>query len=144
MIETQTERRIKMVRSDNGTEFCNNSFNKLLRSSGILHQTTNPYTPEQNGVAERRNRDIKEKAKCMLFDAGLSTKFWAEVAHTAVYIMNRSTTSALNNLTPEEVFTGVKPNVEHFRIFGCDCMVHVPKQKRKKWSPKGPQMKFMG
>lgn len=144
MIENQTGRKIKAMRSDNGSEFCCKSFQNILSSSGIVHQTTNPYTPEQNGVAERKNRTIVEKAKCMLFDAGLPTKFWAEAVHTAVYIMNRSTSSALNNMTPEEAFTGVKPDVSNFRIFGCDCMVHVPKEKRKKWSSKSIKMKFMG
>ncbi|KMQ90788.1 cysteine-rich rlk receptor-like protein kinase 8 protein [Lasius niger] len=80
---------------------------------GIQHQHSVPYTPEQNGVAERANRTIVERAKCMLFDAGLEKPYWAEAVNMAVYIINRSASSVLNNQTPEEVWTGKKVDVSN-------------------------------
>lgn len=112
-----------------------------------MHMTLNEdwLEDKSDGVAERMNRTIVEKAKCMLFDADFSLDYWAEAVDTSVYIINRSYTSLLkNNITPEEMWTGVKPDVSKFRIFGCDVMMHVPKQKRKKWSPKSVPMKFVG
>lgn len=78
---------------------------KALKAKGIHHQTTIPYTPEQNGVAERTNRTVIEKARSMLHDRGLGDEFWAEAVATAVYLKNRSPTTALKNMTPEEAWT---------------------------------------
>jgi transposase InsO family protein len=71
MIEKQTESKIKILRTDNGTEYVNKQMETFLKKNGIIHQTTNVYTPQQNGVAERMNRTLVERAKCLLFDAGL-------------------------------------------------------------------------
>ncbi|GBP76646.1 Retrovirus-related Pol polyprotein from transposon TNT 1-94 [Eumeta japonica] len=91
-------------------KFCNSKFDDFLMSHGIVHHKTNPYTPEQNGLSERYNRTIVEKAKCLLFDAGLEKRFWAEAAHTAVYLQNRTVTTSLNYRTPFEIWTGRKPD----------------------------------
>lgn len=88
-VENQTGRSIKMLRTDNGTEYCNKQFDSFTAANGILHQRTTPHTPEQNGVAERMNRTISEKVRCMLIDSGLEKSFWAEAASTAVYLINR-------------------------------------------------------
>lgn len=135
-VENQLNRSIKIIRSDNGTEFCNNKFDDFLMSHGIVHHKTNPYTPEQNGLSERYNRTIVEKAKCLLFEAGLEKRFWAEAAHTAVYLQNRTVSTSLNYKTPYEIWTGRKPDISHLRVFGSTIMVHVPKQKRLKWDKK--------
>lgn len=132
MVENQKGRKIKMLRSDNGGEFCNRVFENYLKGNGIIHQKTNPYTPEQNGMSERLNRTIIEKSKCMLFDANLEKKFWAEAVHTAVYLRNRSLASGLDK-TPYELWTGRMPDVKNLRMFGSSVMVHVPKEKRLKW-----------
>lgn len=89
MVENQTSQKIKIFRSDNGTEYINEQFQKLLSKCGIVHQKTAPYTPEQNGVAERLNRTIIDRVRCMLIDSGLDEKFWAEAAVTAAYLLNR-------------------------------------------------------
>lgn len=94
--------------------------------SGINHQKTNPYTPEQNGLCERMNRTIIEKARCLLFDAKLSKEFWAEAVNTAFYLQNRIVKAGLKNCTPYEVWTGSKPNLSHLRIFGSTVMKHIP------------------
>lgn len=135
-VENQTKRTIKVIRSDNGLEYCNKEFEDHLNSAGIIHQKSNPYTPEQNGLCERFNRTIVEKARCLLFDANLGKEFWGEATNTAVYLQNRTVAAALDNRTPYELWTGTKPDISHIRIFGSTVMVHVAKQKRKKWDKK--------
>lgn len=103
------------------------------------------YTPEQNGLCERNNRSIVEKARCLLYEAQFEKFLWAEAVNTAVYIKNRSPTSGLDkNTTPYEIWTGRKPNLSHLRIFGSPVMVHIPKEKRKKWDKKAKKMFLVG
>lgn len=143
-MENQTGQKIKKFRTDNGGEYVGASFQKFLKERGIQHQTTNSYCPEQNGRAERLNRTIIERAKCLLFDAGLKNDFWAEAVNMAAYLINHSVNSVLKTQTPEEVWTGKKVDVSKIRIFGTKVMVHVPKQKRKKLDPKSNKMIFVG
>lgn len=144
MIECQTERRVKIMRTDNGGEYVNEEFGAFFRANGIIHQLTCPYTPQQNGTAERYNRTIIEKAKCMLFDAKLPKTYWAEAVHMAVYLINRSLSTASSKQTPEELWSGNPVDVSNIRIFGTPVMVHVPKLKRKKLDPKSEKMIFVG
>lgn len=143
-VENQLNRKVKILRSDNGKEFCNKSFDDYLTKNGILHQKSNSYTPEQNGLAERFNRTIVEKAKCLLFDAKMGKEFWAEASNTAVYLHNRTVLPALNDKTPYEVWTGYKPDISHLRIFGSRVMVHVAKEKRQKWDKKSEEQILVG
>jgi transposase InsO family protein len=85
--EKQSDKRIKIIRSDNAN--VNNHVNNFLKRNGIRHQLSVEYTPQQNGVAERANRTIIEKAKSMLIESGLNMKYWAEAVNTAVYLKNR-------------------------------------------------------
>lgn len=144
LAETQTGRMLKVFRTDNGMEFCSKNFEKYLQDAGIVHQKTCPYTPEQNGLCERFNRTMVEKARCLLYDAGLPKRFWAEAVCTAVYLRNRSIASGLNNRTPIEIWTGDKPDVSNLRIFGSKVMVHVPKERRLKWDKKATQCILVG
>ncbi|GBP51850.1 Retrovirus-related Pol polyprotein from transposon TNT 1-94 [Eumeta japonica] len=80
----------------------------------------------------------------MILNAGLAKFFWAEAIKTAAYSINRSPTRSLSFKTPEEVWSGHKPNVSHMKVFGCEAMVHLPKEKRKKWDPKAQKMIFIG
>ena len=89
-----------------------------------------PKNPEQNGVAERMNRTFFESVRAMLADAKWPKQFWAETLSTAVYLRNRSPTTAVDDSTPYEALTGVKPNVKHLRVFGCTTYAHVPKDER--------------
>ena len=93
MIERQTERKVKLLRTDNGGEFCSNAFNDYCRKEGIVRHLTIPYTPQQNGVAERTNMTIISKARCMISNARMSKRFWAEAAATTCYLINRSPSS---------------------------------------------------
>ena len=89
-----------MLRIDNGEEFCGNEFEELCKTCGIARKKTTSYTPQQNRVAERMNRTLMEKARCMLSGAGIGQEFWAETVGTTCYLVNRSPSSALNDKTP--------------------------------------------
>ena len=94
-----------------------------------------PYTPEQNGVAEKKNRSIVGAARAMLHDQSLPFFLWAKACNTAIYIQNRSPHRVVGNMTPEECFSGKKPEVSHFRIFGSLTYSHVPSEKSTKLEP---------
>lgn len=143
-VENELERKIKIVRSDNGKEYCNNEFSVFLAASGIKHQTSTPYTPEHNGLAERMNRSLVERAKSMLFEAKLQKQLWAEAVTTAAYVINRSPSRVLAEVTPYEKWTGKKPNLSNLKIFGSTAMVHIPKQNRLKWDRKSRELIFVG
>lgn len=131
------------LRSDNGREYMG-EFTGECKRSGIIQQTSCVYTPQQNGVAERMNRTLVERAKCMLFDAGLGKELWAEAINRAAYVINRSPNRSLNNEIPEHFWTSGKLNLSGVRVFGTPVMVHVPKEKRRKWDAKPKRMIFVG
>ena len=144
MAEKQTGKSVKVLRSDNGTEYTNNAMSSFLKDKGIVRQLTAPYAPQQNGVSERKNRTIVESARCMLHYAGLLYKFWAEAVNNAVYVLNATSTTSLNGKVPFEVFYGKKSSVSHYRTFGCDCYAFISKEKRTKWAPKSCKCYFLG
>jgi transposase InsO family protein len=135
LVENLSERKIKKLRSDNGGEYTSNEFGSFCRNVGIKMELTTPYNPQQNGVAERKNRMIMEAVKTMIHDQDLPMHLWAEAARTAVYVQNKLSHSALGFKTPEEMFAGKKPEVSHLKIFGCPIFVHIPKEKRTKLDP---------
>ncbi|KAG7307913.1 hypothetical protein JYU34_006528 [Plutella xylostella] len=143
MVEKQTGKCIKVLRTDNGGEFCGAEMESFMKKCGIIHQKTNPYTPEQNGMCERLNRTIVERARCLLFDANMEKKFWAEAVNTAVYLRNRTLASGLQK-TPYELWSGRKPDLSHLRVFGSTAMAHVPKEKRLKWDKKAEKYILLG
>ena len=122
----------------------NNSFNSYLKSFVVKHEITIPYTPQQNGVAERKHKTIVEMARCTLHAKNMSYKFWAETMFCATYLINRTPTKALKDITPEEAWSGRKPNLKHLRIFGSIAYVHTPKEKRKKLDAKSSSHIFVG
>jgi transposase InsO family protein len=143
-VENLTRRRIKVLRSDNGGEYTSRDFSDFCIEAGIKREYTIPYNPQQNGVAERKNITIIEATKAMIHDQNLPMILWAEASMTTMYVHNRSPHHILKNMTPEEAFTGVKPEVGHFRIFGCPVYFHVPKEKRTKLDPSGRKGTFVG
>ena len=122
LIENHTEKKIKTIRSDNGGEFTSNEFKELCKESGIKRESSTPYNPQQNGVAEGKNRTIMEAAKAMLQDQDLPMHIWVEAARTVVSVQNRTPHRVLENKTPEEAFSGKKPEVSHLKIFGWACI----------------------
>lgn len=142
-VEVQTENKIRILRTDNGGEYCSVEFERYCKNQDIRHQLTTAYTPEQNGVAERMNRTLIERAKCLLFDADLPKSYWAEAINMAAYLINRTICSS-HGKVPNELFFNERVNISDLRIFGSPVMVHVPKQKRKKWDKKSVKMLFVG
>ena len=144
MVTNMTEKKMKILRSDNGGEYTSKEFSNYLKEKGIQHQLSIPRTPQQNGVAERMNRTIQETARSMMYNAGQDKKFWAEAVCTAIIIRIRSPTVAVDNMTPYECFYGSKPDVSHFKVFECKAYMHVPKENRKKWDSKTKKCIFVG
>ncbi|KAJ0456204.1 putative RNA-directed DNA polymerase [Helianthus annuus] len=125
LVLTQFKKKIKIFRSDNGTEFVNNKMNVFCKTKGILHQTSCAYTPQQNGVAERKHRHLLNLARSLLFQSGVPLSFWADCVLTAVYIINRLPSSVLLGKSPYELMFGFKPSYAHLRVFGCLCFSTV-------------------
>ncbi|KAG8478423.1 hypothetical protein CXB51_028191 [Gossypium anomalum] len=131
-METETGCKIKTIRSDNGAEYTSAQFQILCNNAGIKHQLTNVYTPQQNGVSERKKRSLMDMARCLPFQKNLPKTIWAEAVNTAVYLQNRLPTKALDQKTPFEGWFGFKPSLAHLRVFGCLCYAQVPAVKRNK------------
>jgi transposase InsO family protein len=145
MVENKCGRRIQVLRSDNGREYQNKSLDHYLKSRGIQRENTAPYTPEQNGRAERDNKTIVQKARTMIHAKSLPLRLWAEAVNTAVYLMNRSGSSSTpEEKTPYEVWIGQKPNLKHLRVFGSTAFVHIQKQMTTKLEPRSKKMLFVG
>ena len=125
-------------------EYTSKEIDEYCRHEGIQRQLIVPYTPEQNGVAERKNRSIVGATRAMLHDQSLPFFLWAEACSTTVYLQNRSPHRALGNKSSEEMFTGKKLEVSHFWIFGCLTHSHVPFEKRTKFEPTTERGIFVG
>ncbi|GJP37861.1 hypothetical protein CLOM_g22265 [Closterium sp. NIES-68] len=133
MVERQSQRLVKVLRSDRGGEFLGADFNAWLKKNGIRHQLTCPGTPQQNGIAERANRTIGEAAKALLRDAGLPYKFWPEAVRQVVTVKNRVLMYVgEQHWVPYERWLGKKPLVDMLRVWGCMGLVMVPKEQRHK------------
>ncbi|KAI3772528.1 hypothetical protein L6452_03715 [Arctium lappa] len=122
-IENQTNQKVKVIRSDNGTEFKNLDLNTFCKEKGIERQYSAPRTPQQNGVAERRNRTLIEAARSLLADSQLPITFWAEAVNTACYVQNRVLVVKPKNKTPYELLNKRKPFIGFFKPFGCPCTI---------------------
>ncbi|GJR76449.1 putative ribonuclease H-like domain-containing protein [Tanacetum coccineum] len=119
LVENQLNKKVKAIRCDNGTEFKNAHIIELCGSKGIKRDYSNARTPQQNGVAERKNRTLIEAARTMLADSKLPTMFWTEAVRTACYVLNRVLVTSPHNKTPYALLTGNIPSVSHFKPFGC-------------------------
>ncbi|KAI3667880.1 hypothetical protein L6452_42950 [Arctium lappa] len=122
-IENQTNQKVKVIRSDNGTEFKNLDLNTFCEEKGIERQYSAPRTPQQNGVAERRNRTLIEAARSLLADSKLPITFWAEAVNTACYVQNKVLVVKPKNKTPYELLNKRKPFIGFFKPFGCPCTI---------------------
>ncbi|KAI3715584.1 hypothetical protein L6452_22570 [Arctium lappa] len=122
-IENQTNQKVKVIRSDNGTEFKNHDLNTFCEEKGIERQYNAPRTPQQNGVAERRNRTLIEAARSLLADSKLPITFWTEAVNTVCYVQNRVLVVKPKNKTPYELLNKRKPFIGFFKPFGCPCTI---------------------
>ncbi|CAL8152291.1 unnamed protein product [Prunus armeniaca] len=143
-VELQSGYKLNKLRSDRGGKYTSNEFNRFCDEMGMERQLTVAYSPQQNGVAERKNRTIVEMAKCMMFDKSMPLEFWAEAVNTAVYILNRCPTEALEKKTPFEACSGKKSGIKHLRVFGTLCYAHVPNQQRQKLDLASKRCVFLG
>jgi len=144
LVETQTGKRLKCLRSDNGGEYVSKAFQDFCDAKGIKRELSAPYNPQHNCVAERMNRTIQEKVRCMLSNAGLPNGFWAEALATAVHLINRSPNKKLDLKVAEEIWSGKPPSYKHLRVFGCEAYCHIPKEFRDKLAPKSKKCIFLG
>nr|GEV44347.1 putative ribonuclease H-like domain-containing protein [Tanacetum cinerariifolium] len=119
LVKNQLSKRVKAIRCDNGTEFKNAHMIDLCGSKGIKREYSNPRTPQQNRVAERKNRTLIEAARTMLADSKLPTMFWTEAVRTACYVLNRVFVTSPHNKIPYALLTRNIPSVSHFKPFGC-------------------------
>src|SRR5438128_2276186 len=134
--QNEFEVKIKRIRSDNGSEFKNTSIEKFLDEEGIKHEFSAPYTPQQNGVVERKNRTLIEAARTMLDEYKTSDQFWAEAVNTACHAINRLYFHKILKKTAYELLIGNKPKVYYFRVFGSKCFILNKKSKSSKFAPK--------
>ncbi|KAD5962030.1 hypothetical protein E3N88_13503 [Mikania micrantha] len=141
LIEKQTERQVKKLRTDNGLEFCNREFNNYCKKVGIARHLTIPGTPQQNGLVERMNRTLLDRVRCMLDNSGLPKYFWGEAVTTAAYLINRSPSAALEKKTAMEVWSGKKSDYSHLRVFGSLAYAHVSQGKLE---PRAQKCVFLG
>ena len=143
LVENQSQRRLKILTSDNGGEYVKYKFIQYCEYAGIQMQHSIPYTPQQNGVVERKNRSLKEMATCMMEAKNLPPNFWAEAINCASYIQNRVPHKQLYGMTPFEAWSGKNPDVTHFRIFGSKAWARIPIKKRKDLQPQIKECLFV-
>jgi hypothetical protein len=142
--EVETGRKLRLLRTDRGGEFTVATFAEYCADEGIGRQLTAPYSPQQNGVVERRNQTIVSTARSMLKAMGVPARFWGEAVSTAVYLLNRSPTKSVDGKTPFEVWYGYKPDVSYLRVFGCIAHVKVTKPHLSKLEDRSTPMVFLG
>ncbi|KAH9763991.1 Integrase catalytic domain-containing protein [Citrus sinensis] len=142
LVETQTGRKIKVVRYDNGGEYTSDPFLQVCQNEGIKRHFTVRHTSQQNSVAERMNRTLLEKVRCMLSNTGLDKKFWAEAVSYASHLVNRLPSAAIGGKTPMEMWSGkYAQDYDSLRVFGCPAYYHV---KDGKLDPRVRKAIFMG
>ena len=133
MVERETGEKIKRPRADNSLgEYTHTNFAAYRKNQGIAFKPTIPYGANQNGVSERANRTVVSRAKCMIHNAGIDKKWWGAAVLAAIYLKNRSPTTALpGNKPPYEMWHGKAPGLTNVRVFGCTAYNSVPRPKRK-------------
>lgn len=144
LFATQFGRCVKQLQTDNGREYLSDDFDTFLEGHGITRRLTAPHNPEQNGVAERRNRTLLDAARCLLIQSGLPSSFWAEAVNTANHVRNRAPTSRLKGATPHEKWIGRKPDVSSFEAFGSEVFAMDRSPSKGKLAPRSRKGVFLG
>ena len=137
LVENKFNKRVKKLQCDNGKEYMNREIFNFIKYKGIELLPCPPYVHELNGVAERYNRSAMDIGRCLLREAKIHRKYWPEIMKTVAYLKNRTIANTVENKSPYEIFFGIKPNVEHLKIYGSRVFVRVPEAKRQtKWDDK--------
>ena len=131
MVQVQYKSHVQVLRSDNGGEYVNSDLRAFLDHHDIVHQTTCPYTPQQNGVAERKNRQLLEVVRASLLEAHLLLSYWGEALTSAVYLINHVPSQSVNFQTPLQALSShidapAVPNLPP-HLFGCVVFVYIHK-----------------
>ncbi|CAM8999126.1 unnamed protein product [Rhodiola kirilowii] len=124
-VESEIDLKLKCLRTDNGLEYCNKVFDDFCTENGIKRHLTVPGTPQQNGITERMNRTLLERARCMLLSSGLKSSMWGKAVTTTCYLINRSPCSAIDFKLPLEMWLKKKISLDHLRPFGCTAYAKV-------------------
>ncbi|KAJ9705809.1 hypothetical protein PVL29_003762 [Vitis rotundifolia] len=149
MVQNQFGVKIKSFRIDNARDYFNQTLSPYFQSQGILHDSSCVNTPQQNGVAERKNGYLLNKTRALLFQGNVPKSYWGEAVLTATYMINRIPSQVLDNKSPVEILKSFYP---HFRtsngltprVFGCTTFVHVHSQHRDKLDPRAIKCVFLG
>jgi hypothetical protein len=136
--------KVKCVRSDRGGEFLAAAFKEICESAGIKRQLTAPFTPQQNGVVERRNRTVMEMARSIMKSMKVPGRFWGEAVRHSVHLLNRLPTRPMGSRTPFEAWSGRKPQLGHMRVFGCKAHVRTAKAHLSKLEDRSVPMVYFG
>jgi hypothetical protein len=142
-VENQLEKKIKRVRSDRGGEYLSNEFGEYCAEHGIIQETTTPYSPQSNGVAERKNQTLTDLVNAMLDSSGLPKPWWSEAILVAYFVLNR-VSSTKGDKTPYEGWKGRKSALGFPRAWGCLAKVNVHACKKRKLGPKIVDCVFLG
>ena len=143
LIENQLDKKVKILRTDRGGEYTSNEFKAFLQCEGIRHEMTSPHTPQQNGAAERLNRTLLEKVRCILNESGLPKSFWSECLQVATYLRNRSPAAGINT-TPYQALFGIKPDLTHVKTIGSTCYYKILDNQGDKLSNVGRKGYLVG
>ena len=144
LAETEKGANLKALRTDRGGEFTSTEFSSYCNRNGIKRELTAPYSPHQNGVAERKNRTLMSMVRAMLKAKDLPRELWGEAVTTVVYIINRSLNKSVQGQTPHEKWTGRRPTVDHMRTFGSIVHVKETKGHQSKLEDRSKPMIFIG
>ena len=142
-VENQTERKIKVLRSDRGEEYFSTDFSSFCEANGIIHKMSAPYTPQQNGLAERKNRTLLDLVNEMILNAKLPNNLWGEALLTTCYVHNRIPSTKFK-VSPYELWKWRKPNLSYLRVWGCLAFYRVTDPKRIKLGPRNLKSVFVG
>jgi len=129
MIKNATQKNIEILRTNNSGEYTSHVFEQYLNDNGIKHQTTTPYNPQQNGVAEHMNRTFLNMIRSMMFFKNVKPMFWGEAVLCAYYIRNCCLSFLINNKYPYEMWYNCLPIAQHFRVIGSICYALTPKHQ---------------
>jgi hypothetical protein len=143
-VERETGKKLKVLRTDNGGEFTSVTFGEYYAGEGIKSHHSAPYTPQQNGVVERRNQTVVATARSILRARGVPGHFWVEAVHTAIFLLNRAPTSVLNGETPYQAWYEKKPAVHFLHVFGCVAYIKNVRPHLGKLNDRGRKVVFIG
>ncbi|RVW85170.1 Retrovirus-related Pol polyprotein from transposon TNT 1-94 [Vitis vinifera] len=150
MVQNQFNSKIQVLKSDNAKEYFTSSLSTYLQNHDIIHISSCVDTPQQNGVAERKNRHLLEVARCLMFSSNVPNYFWGEAILTATYLINRMPSRVLTFQSPRQLFLKQFPHTRAassdlpLKVFGCTAFVHVYPQNRSKFAPRANKCIFLG